>query len=49
MSEDSHHLGEAMRLEDVEELKCLHLKSKTSVNQKQHLTMLNGRIVTQLR
>ena len=32
MCEDTHHLGEAMGLQDVQELKCLHFKSKTGIN-----------------
>ena len=37
VSQNTHHLGEAVDLQDVEELKCLHLKSKAGVHHKQHL------------
>ena len=37
VGEDAHHLGEPMRLEDVQKLECLHLKTKASINQKKNL------------
>ena len=37
MCEDTHHLGEAVGLEDIQELKCFYFKSKTGVNQKENL------------
>ena len=32
MGEDTHHLGETVCLEDVQELKCFHLKTKAGIN-----------------
>ncbi len=36
MCKDSHDLGEAVHLTDIQELKDLHLKAKASVHQDQH-------------
>ena len=32
MCEDTRHFGEVMGLEDIQELKCFHFKSKTDIN-----------------
>ena len=37
VGEDAHHLGESVRLEDVEKLERLHLKTKAGINQKKNL------------
>lgn len=34
VGEDTHHLGEAMNLQDVEELERLHLKSEAGIHHK---------------
>lgn len=37
MSQHSHHLGEAMGLENVQELKGLHLKAMVGIHQQEYL------------
>ena len=37
MSEDTHHSWETVGLQYIQELKRLHLKPKTSINQQQYL------------
>ena len=32
LCEDTRHFGEAMGLDDIQELKCFHFKSKTGIN-----------------
>ena len=37
MCEDTHHPREAMNLQHIQELKCLHLKPEAGVHQQQYL------------
>lgn len=40
--ENSHHLGKAMGLEDVQKLKCIHFKTMVTIDQQQYLEETDG-------